>query len=685
MNSYRSKATVRVTGMETRCRAAVIITLALVALATGAGRDLVLISGLERNELPELERLGIVINGPRPGGWELEATTDQQAMLLARGYGVKVTTPRIDLVYEANSRTFSEDAWYMTYEHYRDTLITIAQNHSSFVKLETLGYSSNNRLLLALKFSSDPQHDGLKPAVHFEGNIHGDEKISWGILMEMVKYLAANHGTDTLVTRLINTREIWLVPLVNPDGYVRARRYNDRDVDLNRNWGWMWDNRYSYYGTAPMSEPESRAMLAHILRNPFVTYISYHAGTEFISYPWSYAYSSSNTIPERDLIHFLSARYDSYNGYTYGQGSDGMYLINGSTKDFNYGYDGSMGWSIEVHNTKTPPASAIIPTFDRNRGAILEFCHRAGHGINGTVTDAGTGEPVRAQVWVGPANWQSYTHPVTGKYHRFYLPGTYSLTFRAPGYRDTTIADVVVPNSGDSAVTVDVELTPDLAAPLFGFRVTYSFYITSPSSNRTYPTRALGPRDEVCYQLDANKYLALDMGRPIQNQDGADFVVYRPTGTGSATVKVANDWQGPWTTIGTANSAETQFDLNSVGMDSARYVRLEATSTFQLDAIEGVNYTGIAGPGRAPVPGPQLGVASNPSTGMVRFLLDRPAPGMRVLVHDAAGRLVRALDVTGTELTWNPTDSRGALVPAGVYFARLAGGERTPVRVVVTH
>jgi carboxypeptidase D len=649
----------------------VAVVLALAALSVLAGRDLVIISGASRDEITAIERLGIVVNGPRPDGWEVEATTEQQVELANRGYGIKVRTPRIDLVYQDNSLTFSDDAWYMTYEHYRDTLITIAQNNSSFTKLETLGYTSSNRLLLALKFSNNPLVHENRPAVHFEANIHGDEKIGWGVLMELVKELAAGYGSDTLITRLINTREIWLVPLVNPDGYVRARRYNDRNVDLNRNWGWMWGNEYNQ-GSAPLSEPEAQAMLGHILRHPFVIYVSYHAGTEFISHPWSYDSSSVNPMPEFDLIQFLSARYDSYNGYTYGPGADSMYIINGSTKDFNYGLDGSMGWSIEVHYTKTPSASEIIPTYNRNRGAILEFFHRAGHGIHGRVTNSVTGGPVRAQVWVNPANWHCYSDSSLGDFHRFHLPGTYDLTVRAPGYREKTLAGVVVPNSTDSAVTVAVELVPDSTAPLFGFRVMYSFYITSLSANRTYPTRALGPRDGVCYQLDANKYICIDMGRPVRDADGSDLVVYRPFGTGTATVKTSLGWAGPWTTLGTANSEESAFDLAAAGLDSIRYVRIEAASTFQLDAVEGANYTGIAGEPRAPAPHATLAPT------VIRGVLHLPPaagnPQSAGVLFDASGRAV-------LELRPGPNDV-SRLAP-GVYFARVAAPGGAATRVVL--
>ncbi|MBN2538254.1 carboxypeptidase regulatory-like domain-containing protein [candidate division WOR-3 bacterium] len=652
--------------------------LAMMLPATLGAVDLVLVSGAGRDDVPAIERLGVVVNDARGGALTVEADASQQAALRALGFGVKVKVPGIDGVYRHNSLTFDTDAWYMPYTTFRDTMITIAQNNASFIKLETLGVSVNNRLVLAMKFSDNPQADEEEPAVHFEANIHGDEKITWGVLFEMVKYLASGYGTDTLVTRLVDSREIWLVPLVNPDGYESSSRYNGHSVDLNRNWGWMWQSG-SGRGSAPMSEPESEGMVGHIMRHPFTTYVSYHAGTEFISHPWSYCRSSVNTIPELALINWLSARYDLYTHYTYGQGADSMYSINGSTKDFNYGYDGSMGWSIEVHYSKTPPASEIIPTFNENRPAILEFCHHAGKGIHGTVTDVENGLPVHAQVIVNPANWHSYTDTAHGDYHRFYLPGTYTVSYRAPGYRDTTVTGVTVPNSGDSSVTLHVTLTPDAAAPLHGFRVMYCAYINSPSSNRTYAVRALGPSDDVHYQLDGGKYICIDMDKPVHDLPGDELVVHRNGGSGSATVKGSNSWTGPWTTIGTAASDESSFDIGAAGLDSVRFVRIEASTTFYLDAVEGVNYTGIAAGPRASRGRLTVRPLANPATGAVRLRFNRaPVPGARVLVTDAAGRLVCTLAADGAILTW---DARTAA--PGVYFCRVAGDDPVTTRVVL--
>jgi hypothetical protein len=655
-----------------------VLLLTICALGATPSRDLVRLINADRNYVRTVEATGAWVNYVDRSGVVAEATADQQQQLKNLGYVVRIITPDISGIYERNFA--GSDGRYLTYSEFIDTMALIAQNNPTICKLETLGTSYNGNLLLAMKVSDQPQLHENEPIVHFEGGIHGDEKIGWAICFELLKYLVRNYGTDTLVTRLIDTREIYIIPMYNPDGYIRSSRYNGNSVDLNRNWGWMWGDESSQ-GAYPFSEPENRAVLNHILDNPASIFVSYHAGTTFISHPWSYCYSYQNTIPELSLIQFLSARYDYWTRYTYGQGCDSMYPINGSTKDFDYGY-GMMGWSIEVHLQKTPPASEIDPCFNLNLPAMLEFIHRAGQGIHGTVTDARTGLPVPCQVWVQPANWLSYNHPQTGDFHRFYLPGTYNLTFRAPGYRDTTIEDVVVPGTGDSSVTVAVQLVPDSSAPLFAFRHIYNTFV-NPSTNRTYPIRALGPRDDSAFLLDNGKTICLDLNRPVYNRTGADLIVYRAAGTGSAQVQGAHSWQGPWTTIGTANAVQTELDIGAAGLDSVRYLKLTASGQFYLDAIEGVNNVGIS---QCPLDDcrvPLLRITPNPARGRVMFALShQPATPIRLEITDPAGRRVRTFDLADRRLVWNGTDTDGKPVPAGVYFVRRSDAPATRLLMV---
>jgi hypothetical protein len=552
--------------------------------------DLVRINVTGSEQIKQLDRIGVVVNQVHPDHVIAEIEPHMYDQVFNKGYDIIVIQKNISDVYLRNSMQKPMETFrgqYLTYEQTRDSLVTIATNHPGICHLETLGMSHQNRLLLIMKISDNADTDEIEPALHFEGNIHGNEKIAWAVNFNMISYLVDNYSSDTMVQRLVNEREIWIAPLVNPDGYVNNSRYNGRGVDLNRNWGWMWGNEYAC-GSDFLSENEAWKFMEHFWRHPFVSYASYHSGTKYISEPWSY--TTYLAPPEQNLIRHLSIGYASYTSYPYGQGSIGMYPINGATKDYDYGSGGEIGWSIEVCYTKTPPPESIDVIFERDKPAMLLLMHKAGQGIHGQVTDSLTSEPLRAMIYVNSANWQSYSCPINGDFHRFYLPGTYDVTVSAPGYESKTISNVIVPVGGDSLVYIDVELASDNGLPIYATRMIGSRYVTT-SSNMTYPVRALGLHDSQAYQLDGNKWIVLAFDFPIRNSAGNDLSVYRSTGSGSATVMVSNDWRGSWQTLGTANSSLTEFDIASVGMDSALYVRLQGQSQFMLDAIEAVQIT----------------------------------------------------------------------------------------------
>ena len=115
------------------------------------------------------------------------------------------------------------------------------------------------------------------------------------------------------VTNLVNTREIWVLPIANPDGYDftftpgnREWRKNLHDnnndgqitavdgVDPNRNFPshWGFDNEGSsddpsaetYRGTGPASEPETQAIDGLLKRVDMKFLINYHSAAELLLY-----------------------------------------------------------------------------------------------------------------------------------------------------------------------------------------------------------------------------------------------------------------------------------------------------------------------------------------------------------------------------------------------------------------
>ena len=238
----------------------------------------------------------------------------------------------------------------------------------------------------------------FRSEIMFDGGIHGDEVGGSQNVIMFARELCKSYGSNTTITELVDSREIFLFLMVNPDGRVSMSRYNQNGVDCNRDNGYMWDGEG--FSPSAVSQPETRALRKGLIEHNFTCYTNLHSGIEIISCPWSYRPQAP-----RDYEHILllAAAYSNASGYAgglqYGQGYNIMYPINGSTKDFQYGSLGSVGWSIEISTDKQPPSSQIQYFYDVNKPAMLEIIRQCGWGISGMVTDSLTGSPVRATVW----------------------------------------------------------------------------------------------------------------------------------------------------------------------------------------------------------------------------------------------------------------------------------------------
>jgi murein peptide amidase A len=103
------------------------------------------------------------------------------------------------------------------------------------------------------------------------GGVHGDEPSSVAAVIELSAWL------NTHPPR----REVWSIPVLNPDGTLAGTKNSARDVDLNRNFpasNFSTEHRPGYFpGAAPLSEPESAALAALIDRVQPVGVVAVHA------------------------------------------------------------------------------------------------------------------------------------------------------------------------------------------------------------------------------------------------------------------------------------------------------------------------------------------------------------------------------------------------------------------------
>ncbi|AFH50487.1 Putative carboxypeptidase [Ignavibacterium album JCM 16511] len=224
-----------------------------------------------------------------------------------------------------------------------------------------IGTTVQGRPIYAVKISDNPNVNEDEPQVQFNALIHAREPQAMMTIMYYMYYLLENYGTDPEVTYLINNREIYFIPCINPDGYEYNRQTNPSGggmwrknrkqngdgsygVDLNRNFAYMWGinntgssgtpSSETYRGTAPFSEPETQAIRDFTNSKNFKTTLNYHTYSNLLLYPWGYV---STPTPDNAIFVEYSTDMVAYNGYENGQPPIILYDVNGSADDWMYG------------------------------------------------------------------------------------------------------------------------------------------------------------------------------------------------------------------------------------------------------------------------------------------------------------------------------------------------------------
>ncbi len=261
---------------------------------------------------------------------------------------------------------------YYTLAEAEAVMDALATAHPDIVGAKfSLGTSIEGRDVWAFRVSDDPGTiHPERPAVYYNALIHAREPVGMMILFNFVEDLARKwEAGDPDVAYLLASRELWFVPVVNPDGYYynevitggagggmwrKNKRDNNGDgqftwgadgVDLNRNWGFHWGEddigsspdprRETYRGTAPFSEPETRAARDVVLARTFQFAINYHTHSNV----YIHAFGFTSALPARiDEYRDWLARISRFNNFPYGTGEQMIgYYTNGDAVDWQYG------------------------------------------------------------------------------------------------------------------------------------------------------------------------------------------------------------------------------------------------------------------------------------------------------------------------------------------------------------
>ncbi len=288
---------------------------------------------------------------------------DEVADWLGRGSRVEVLQDDLETYYAERNGYRADYGLYHTWSEGIAWLDELAATYPEVVSPKwSLGWSHEGRNIWCVRVSDDPTVDEPdEPEVLFDGAHHAREVMSAEMVLMLTAYLAEQYAAgDPEITALLEENEVYMVPYVNPDGWVhneitnpggggmwrKNRRLNDdgsHGVDPNRNYPYEWGcaggssgnpSSETYRGPSPGSEPEVQAMMQLINAHDFVVRQSYHTYSDLTLYPWGYTTADT---PDHAVFVEMAAAMTQYNGYTPGQPGEVLYEVCGGSFDWDYG------------------------------------------------------------------------------------------------------------------------------------------------------------------------------------------------------------------------------------------------------------------------------------------------------------------------------------------------------------
>ncbi|WP_041625183.1 M14 family zinc carboxypeptidase [Stackebrandtia nassauensis] len=264
--------------------------------------------------------------------------------------------------------------------------------------------------------------ESAKPRFSVISQIHAREIATGEISWRWIDYLANGYGSDETVTSILDTTEVWVVPIVNPDGVDKVASGGDSPllqrknldnshgdcggtqtgVDLNRNHSYGWGDAgtqpcsETFQGPSAGSEPEIVAVEEFFGKihpdqrgdgdapapdDTRDVMISLHSYGEYLIVPWGH---STSPPPNDSQLRALGNAMAESNGYQVGNPSQTVgYLASGTSDDYTYGTLGIASYTFEVGGQFgecggfLPAYSCVEDLWTLNQGALITAAQNA--------------------------------------------------------------------------------------------------------------------------------------------------------------------------------------------------------------------------------------------------------------------------------------------------------------------
>ena len=233
-------------------------------------------------------------------------------------------------------------------------LQAVAAALPAIAQYKVLGQSGQGRDLPYLVINATCQ--ASPPAVFTNGTHHGDEPASTESALAIPDYLLRKSTTDTGVRGLLAAYAFYVLPLVNPDGFVLHTRENADGVDINRDYSYPDRSDADSFKTV-----EARLVKSLQDSVDFHAAIAFHSGAQEVIWPWCYIGDAT-----ADGGFFMAAGQkaaQAMNLAIYQQSYDD-YQTEGEYIDFAYWRSHSLAATFEVSTVKTPSAASLAGVVD---------------------------------------------------------------------------------------------------------------------------------------------------------------------------------------------------------------------------------------------------------------------------------------------------------------------------------
>jgi hypothetical protein len=399
------------------------------------------------------------------------ANTEGFDELIKRNFSYEVVTPESLLLPSVTSSDYENYSLsdpitsFPSYAGYLNIMEEFAREAPEICRIEDVGQSAEGRKIRFAVLSGS--EDIPRPKVKIGSTIHGDETVGFILYLKMLRHIISNYGSDPQITRIVDSIETWVCPVLNPDGTYRvsggsgqsgATRGNAYNVDLNRSF----PGPTQPDGKNVAQSPEMVAIRDLDRQKRFTVGTDAHGGMEAVVLPWGYSLNvnaPSNRQAWLDLSGVLAPNLEALIIC-----ESGPYAAQGSTFDFGYWDYSGLILCPELANSKPIRESQFQYYFDLYNQGTIDLIEEALNGVRGSVRDKSSGDPIDAEIRMSTIDDDGYGHVKTyadfGDFYHLAPAGSYDVTItpeNSERYSDTTISPVHV-RQGEATI-LDVELS----------------------------------------------------------------------------------------------------------------------------------------------------------------------------------------------------------------------------------